>query len=682
MPSNRFEVVLSLKDADAVRRGLQSLGADGERALKRLETATQPASRGLQLLDEASGAARGALEEMARQMPGVGAGLDALGKGSLGAAAGIAAAGAAFAALLSRANDVTKHLADIADGAQRAGASAEELQALRQIFIENASSAEEMTAAIERVRVVVGEALGGNEKYIDVLTRGGVTMEQFAATNGDGAKMLELVATAMISIHDPAERAAFLVDVLGKGGKGLETAMSELAGTLQGRVVKGLSDGSIASNELTEKAGKLQDNLDLLNERSKVLGAEGLIKVETGFVHIRNEVVAGMAALVDYYTVLGKVVASGGGIGLLNRQFAKGDASASESEKFALRAQQERAAAAAADREPLPRPVPRPTLGGSGRSRGRSAREPDLGLEMGKAFGDKTLLSTGGGLDRVETTEIEPSYAWKQQHAEADAFYETLSKITEQTTAAKDETAKWYDQITLNTLGIHEAASSIGGLFADAATGEKKLADVLAEIPNLISKIIIQKMVELAITQAIAAASGGMSGAGGALSGLFGSIFGGGGAGSSGGAPMVSGGTNPGFLLGGAAHGAIISRGRADHLSPITAFARGGIIDEPTLFPLHHGMGVAGEAGPEVAIAPLRRMASGDLGVQAMAPKMTVIINNHAGAEVQTKQERGADGSSRLIIDMLKQEIASDMARPGTGLNRAISAANSPLRSR
>ena len=64
--------------------------------------------------------------------------------------------------------------------------------------------------------------------------------------------------------------------------------------------------------------------------------------------------------------------------------------------------------------------------------------------------------------------------------------YATLDQISSKTGEVTDKSKGWYDQVTLNTLGIHEAATSLGGLFADAATGEKKVADVLAEIPRAV----------------------------------------------------------------------------------------------------------------------------------------------------------------------------------------------------
>jgi lambda family phage tail tape measure protein len=44
------------------------------------------------------------------------------------------------------------------------------------------------------------------------------------------------------------------------------------------------------------------------------------------------------------------------------------------------------------------------------------------------------------------------------------------------------------------------------------------------------------------------------------------------------------------------------------------AFANGGIVNGPTIFPMANGMGLMGEAGPE-AIMPLKRTATGQLGV-------------------------------------------------------------------
>ena len=65
---------------------------------------------------------------------------------------------------------------------------------------------------------------------------------------------------------------------------------------------------------------------------------------------------------------------------------------------------------------------------------------------------------------------------------------------------------------------------------------------------------------------------------------------------------------------------------------PVTPFARGGVIASPSLLPLgRHGLGLAGERGPE-AVLPLRRGSDGRLGVSADhgQPPISVIVNVQA----------------------------------------------------
>ena len=48
----------------------------------------------------------------------------------------------------------------------------------------------------------------------------------------------------------------------------------------------------------------------------------------------------------------------------------------------------------------------------------------------------------------------------------------------------------------------------------------------------------------------------------------------------------------------------------------VMPFAKGGVVTNPTSFPMRGGVGLMGEAGPE-AIMPLTRGADGSLGVRA-----------------------------------------------------------------
>jgi hypothetical protein len=82
-----------------------------------------------------------------------------------------------------------------------------------------------------------------------------------------------------------------------------------------------------------------------------------------------------------------------------------------------------------------------------------------------------------------------------------------------------------------------------------------------------------------------------------------------------------------------------------------------GVYNQPTFFEFAKGgtfgrTGVLGEAGPE-AIMPLRRTASGDLGVQGSP--VYVNVYNTAGVEVETRSSTSADGTKQIDVYIEKK---------------------------
>jgi hypothetical protein len=111
------------------------------------------------------------------------------------------------------------------------------------------------------------------------------------------------------------------------------------------------------------------------------------------------------------------------------------------------------------------------------------------------------------------------------------------------------------------------------------------------------------------------------------------------------------GGGGGGFLasLFGFARGGVFAGGQE-----LTAFARGGVVNRPTVFPFSRGIGLMGEAGPE-AILPLRRGRDGRLGVE---------MNGAASPS------SAADMSTR-IINVLDPSVVGDYLATPSG-ERAI----------
>ncbi len=106
------------------------------------------------------------------------------------------------------------------------------------------------------------------------------------------------------------------------------------------------------------------------------------------------------------------------------------------------------------------------------------------------------------------------------------------------------------------------------------------------------------------------------------------------------------------------AAGGVFDRGN------VIAFAGGGIVTSPTLFPMADGAGLMGEAGPE-AVMPLTKV-NGKLGVAAAGggTNVNVVVNNnHSGAAVDVQHNKRADGGVDIVATV--KNIVNDHAASG-----------------
>ncbi|MQY41652.1 phage tail tape measure protein [Epibacterium sp. SM1969] len=94
------------------------------------------------------------------------------------------------------------------------------------------------------------------------------------------------------------------------------------------------------------------------------------------------------------------------------------------------------------------------------------------------------------------------------------------------------------------------------------------------------------------------------------------------------------------------ADGAAFSQGR------VTPFARGGVVNGPTHFPMRGGVGLMGEAGPE-AILPLARGADGALGVRSASGAAPTVVMN-----IQTPDVQGFQRSQGQIAAQLSRALS------------------------
>lgn len=166
----------------------------------------------------------------------------------------------------------------------------------------------------------------------------------------------------------------------------------------------------------------------------------------------------------------------------------------------------------------------------------------------------------------------------------------------------------------------------------------QRLGSIGLSIVQMIGQEIIKSMLEQIHLQTILKSLGSFFGG-------F-SLFGGGGAGTM-------------------AIGTIAANGQVFKNGNVVPFAKGGVVNKPTIFPMANGgTGLMGEAGAE-AVMPLRRMSNGKLGVEASDSNNGVQVNiyNQSGAAVETRKRD--NGSLDVIIKQVNEALKNERTSSG-----------------
>ena len=106
------------------------------------------------------------------------------------------------------------------------------------------------------------------------------------------------------------------------------------------------------------------------------------------------------------------------------------------------------------------------------------------------------------------------------------------------------------------------------------------------------------------------------------------------------------------------------AKGAAFASNQIIPYAKGGIVNKPTIFPFATGIGLMGEAGSE-AILPLKRGRSGNLGVEATGGGIGNIVVN---VDASGSSVEGDENNGRLLGEAIAVAIQSQLLeekRPG-----------------
>lgn len=231
----------------------------------------------------------------------------------------------------------------------------------------------------------------------------------------------------------------------------------------------------------------------------------------------------------------------------------------------------------------------------------------------------------------------------------AKALFESTRTTAERYAAEQENIRRLMESGAISTDTYTRAMAQLNEKYAGGVSATKfwedqnkalreSILDLAVDGENTFDRIT--SAIKRAAFEAALFGSGPLNGmfGGGLLSGLFGG-GGGGGTGAMG-LPLP-------FAKGGA----------FDAGGQVTAFARGGVVSGPTVFPFARGIGLMGEAGPE-AIMPLSRGRDGRLGVQMQqsAGGAPMVLNisltvNAQGASAGQGQELG----QRILAELEPQ---------------------------
>ena len=245
----------------------------------------------------------------------------------------------------------------------------------------------------------------------------------------------------------------------------------------------------------------------------------------------------------------------------------------------------------------------------------------------------------------LSTTEYELQQL-QSSYDEYAAYIDDRTKLDEWYAAEKAKILdKSAEKENKNIKELKDAIEGWGRDSADAIvkfarTGEMSFSDMIdSMIDDLLRMMIYQN-----ITSPLF----------GAISSGLGSLFGG--------AASIPATTGPAVW---------VAKGNVFQGGNVIPFARGGIVDRPTVFPMARGAGLMGEAGPE-AVMPLTRIG-GDLGVKAYGGGTEVNIYNNVGADVKTQERATADGGKAIDV-YIDQAVAKKLGQFGSQSNKAMRA--------
>lgn len=260
-------------------------------------------------------------------------------------------------------------------------------------------------------------------------------------------------------------------------------------------------------------------------------------------------------------------------------------------------------------------------------------------IKLGNAFGMVADEAAGAGAAaKGAGDEIEPVYKVMGEPVSSTFFDGVKQGFADM--RREVENIASLGKSVFTSMG-EQLSSGLAGDIVDAATSFDNFGKSVLATAESVAKSVAKMVIQFYLLRAITGAMGIISP----------SRFGG--------RTPMPGDIGPPREGGGFALGAAFSGGQ--HLK---RYARGGVVNAPTIFPMANGAGLMGEAGPE-AIMPLERVGGGKLGVNARGAGtvVNIIDQRQSGQQVTAQERTGPDG--RRMLDVYIRDAVRTLVNSG-----------------
>jgi lambda family phage tail tape measure protein len=268
MAERTLSIRLAVIDGGKVKAELTEVGSSGEKSLKRIEAAAQPASGGLHNLSQAANDAVAHLESANGRLGALGTVLSRLGPAGLIAGASIAGIGYGLTQLILPVAETGEELNKLA---QKTGVSVEALSALKYAAELSDVTTEGLTKGLKHLSTALFDTkVKGDEGGAALKALGVAAMDSTGQIRPTEAVLLDL-ADKFAVMPDGAEKAALAVKLFGKEGLNMIPMLNQGREGLTGMMEEAKRLGLVMSEDAAQASEAFNDNLKRLHAVSEGL---------------------------------------------------------------------------------------------------------------------------------------------------------------------------------------------------------------------------------------------------------------------------------------------------------------------------------------------------------------------------------------------------------------------------